>query len=201
MWAPARSRCAASTIRKLVDPRGRKINHGVILKVVVTNICGSDQHMVRGRTTAPAGLVSGPRNYGRGDRNRIRRRVHQGRRPRLDSIQRGLRSLPQLPGARDRSLSDGESRARRRRLRLCGYGRMDRWPGRVRHGSLRRLQLAEIPRQGAGYGEDSGSDLSHRYPADRISRLRQRRRDHGIDSSHIRRRTRRARRGRFRACC
>src|SRR3984885_10693677 len=44
---------------KLVDPRGRKINHGVILKVVVTNICGSDQHMVRGRTTAPAGLVLG----------------------------------------------------------------------------------------------------------------------------------------------
>jgi glutathione-independent formaldehyde dehydrogenase len=31
----------------------------VILKVVATNICGSDQHMVRGRTTAPAGLVLG----------------------------------------------------------------------------------------------------------------------------------------------
>jgi glutathione-independent formaldehyde dehydrogenase len=37
----------------------RKCNHGVILKVVSTNICGSDQHMVRGRTTAPAGLVLG----------------------------------------------------------------------------------------------------------------------------------------------
>ena len=43
----------------LVDPRGRKIEHGVILKVVSTNICGSDQHMVRGRTTAPQGLVLG----------------------------------------------------------------------------------------------------------------------------------------------
>ncbi|WP_119155369.1 formaldehyde dehydrogenase, glutathione-independent [Caldimonas tepidiphila] len=43
----------------MVDPRGRKIEHGVILKVVSTNICGSDQHMVRGRTTAPAGLVLG----------------------------------------------------------------------------------------------------------------------------------------------
>lgn len=43
----------------LVDPRGRKIEHGVILKVVSTNICGSDQHMVRGRTTAPVGLVLG----------------------------------------------------------------------------------------------------------------------------------------------
>jgi len=44
---------------KLVDPRGRKIEHGVILKVVSTNICGSDQHMVRGRTTAQKGLVLG----------------------------------------------------------------------------------------------------------------------------------------------
>jgi glutathione-independent formaldehyde dehydrogenase len=38
---------------------GRKCPHGVILKVVSTNICGSDQHMVRGRTTAPPGLVLG----------------------------------------------------------------------------------------------------------------------------------------------
>src|SRR3982751_500244 len=37
----------------------RKCEHGVILKIVTTNICGSDQHMVRGRTTAPAGLVLG----------------------------------------------------------------------------------------------------------------------------------------------
>lgn len=37
----------------------RKCEHGVILKVVTTNICGSDQHMVRGRTTAPSGLVLG----------------------------------------------------------------------------------------------------------------------------------------------
>ncbi len=37
----------------------RKCDHGVILKIVSTNICGSDQHMVRGRTTAPAGLVLG----------------------------------------------------------------------------------------------------------------------------------------------
>lgn len=37
----------------------RKCEHGVILKIVSTNICGSDQHMVRGRTTAPKGLVLG----------------------------------------------------------------------------------------------------------------------------------------------
>src|SRR5579862_8754577 len=38
---------------------GKEAPHGVILKVVTTNICGSDQHMVRGRTTAPPGLVLG----------------------------------------------------------------------------------------------------------------------------------------------
>src|SRR5499427_2600855 len=37
----------------------RKCEHGVILKIVSTNICGSDQHMVRGRTTAPKGIVLG----------------------------------------------------------------------------------------------------------------------------------------------
>merc|ERR1712166_1144866 len=33
----------------------RSCPHGVILKVVTTNICGSDQHMVRGRTSLPGG--------------------------------------------------------------------------------------------------------------------------------------------------
>src|SRR4051812_47419985 len=37
----------------------RKCEHGVIPKIVSTNICGSDQHMVRGRTTAPHGLILG----------------------------------------------------------------------------------------------------------------------------------------------
>ncbi|AJE49115.1 formaldehyde dehydrogenase, glutathione-independent [Celeribacter indicus] len=52
-------------VRDIPDPvmsapdDGRKLDHAVILKVVSTNICGSDQHMVRGRTTAPAGLVLG----------------------------------------------------------------------------------------------------------------------------------------------
>ena len=38
---------------------GRSVPHGAILKLVSTNICGSDQHMVRGRTTAPEGLILG----------------------------------------------------------------------------------------------------------------------------------------------
>jgi glutathione-independent formaldehyde dehydrogenase len=38
---------------------GRQLPHAAILRIVATNICGSDQHMVRGRTTAPAGLILG----------------------------------------------------------------------------------------------------------------------------------------------
>ena len=44
---------------RMVNPAGKQIDHGVIIKPVATNICGSDQHMVRGRTTAPVGLVLG----------------------------------------------------------------------------------------------------------------------------------------------
>jgi len=44
---------------KIVAPNAKEVDHGVILRIVSTNICGSDQHMVRGRTTAPSGLVLG----------------------------------------------------------------------------------------------------------------------------------------------
>ena len=44
---------------KLVDPRGNKCDHGVILKIVTTNICGSDQHIYHGRFAAPQGMVLG----------------------------------------------------------------------------------------------------------------------------------------------
>ncbi|NHN54503.1 formaldehyde dehydrogenase, glutathione-independent [Calidifontibacter sp. DB0510] len=37
----------------------QKAPHAAILKLVTTNICGSDQHMVRGRTTAPVGQTLG----------------------------------------------------------------------------------------------------------------------------------------------
>ena len=50
-------------VHSIDDPKlelgDRKCQHGVILKVVSTNICGSDQHMVRGRTTAPLGMILG----------------------------------------------------------------------------------------------------------------------------------------------
>src|SRR6266540_4223331 len=44
---------------ELQEQHNRQLQHGVILKVVATNICGSDQHMVRGRTTAPQGQTLG----------------------------------------------------------------------------------------------------------------------------------------------
>lgn len=44
---------------KMKNPKGKDVEHAAILKIVSTNICGSDQHMVRGRTTAPKGLVLG----------------------------------------------------------------------------------------------------------------------------------------------
>jgi len=56
---PGRVEVQSIDYPKLQNPQGKKIDHGVILKIVSTNICGSDQHMVRGRTTAPAGLVLG----------------------------------------------------------------------------------------------------------------------------------------------
>jgi glutathione-independent formaldehyde dehydrogenase len=37
----------------------KQAQHGAILRCVSTNICGSDQHMVRGRTTAPVGQTLG----------------------------------------------------------------------------------------------------------------------------------------------
>src|SRR5688572_33388812 len=57
---PGEVRIQGIDFPKLVDPTNKKkIEHGVILKIVSTNICGSDQHMVRGRTTAEAGLILG----------------------------------------------------------------------------------------------------------------------------------------------
>ena len=85
---------------------GRKMPHGAILKIVSTNICGSDQHMVRGRTTAPEGLVLGHEITGEvvevgpdvefikvGDIV-------------LGAVQHRLRPLPQLQGGQDRRLPE-----------------------------------------------------------------------------------------------
>jgi glutathione-independent formaldehyde dehydrogenase len=49
---------------KLQDPKGRKIDHAVILKLITTNICGSDLHIYHGRFAAPAGMQMGHENTG-----------------------------------------------------------------------------------------------------------------------------------------
>merc|ERR1712093_337821 len=42
-----------------LEHNNRKLEHAVILKVVSTNICGSDQHIYRGRFIVPKGHVLG----------------------------------------------------------------------------------------------------------------------------------------------
>lgn len=44
---------------QLPYPSLKHCEHGVIVKVILSGICGSDQHMVRGHTAAPSGLVLG----------------------------------------------------------------------------------------------------------------------------------------------
>ena len=137
----------------------RKCEHGVILKIVCTNICGSDQHMVRGPHHCAAGPGPRPRDHRRSDRSGPRRGVHQGRGSGLGSLQHRLRALPELQRARDTGICLNVNPARPgRRLRLRGHGRLGGRPGRIRDGAVCGFQSAEIPRQGAGHGEDQGPD-------------------------------------------
>jgi hypothetical protein len=84
------------------NPAGKTIDHGVILKVVTTNICGSDQHMVRGRTTAFGRHGAQTRDHRRSDRGSVESRRQnigkagqirhrQGRR-RIDGLRRRRRA-------------------------------------------------------------------------------------------------------------
>ena len=78
------------------DNVGRELPHGVILKIVSTNICGSDQHMVRGRTTAPAGLILGHEITGEViETGRDVEFIKKGDLV-LGAVQHRLRALPQL---------------------------------------------------------------------------------------------------------
>jgi glutathione-independent formaldehyde dehydrogenase len=61
---PHRMEVQDKSYPKLEDPKGRKIEHAVILKLVTTNICGSDLHIYNGRFAAPAGMVMGHENTG-----------------------------------------------------------------------------------------------------------------------------------------
>jgi hypothetical protein len=57
--APYTMTCDTLPYPKMERPDGKKIPHAVILKVVVSCICGSDLHMYRGRTNVGPGMVFG----------------------------------------------------------------------------------------------------------------------------------------------
>ncbi len=124
----------------------RKCEHGVILRVVTTNICGSDQHMVRGRTTAPQGLILG---------HEITGEVIEAGRD-VEFIKVGdLVSVPfniacgrcrNCKEGQDGHLPERQSGAARGSVRLRGHGGMGRRTGGVRDGSLCGFQSAEISR-------------------------------------------------------
>ena len=89
---------------KLADPKGRKIEHAVILKLVTTNICGSDLHIYHGRFAAPAGMVMGHENTGEVVEVGAPCRIYPERRYLFGSVQCRLRHLPHLQGAAYRCL-------------------------------------------------------------------------------------------------
>ena len=89
-------------VQDIADPQVRaraasKIEHGVILKVVLTNICGSDRHMVRGSRNRPAGMVL-DEITGEVIEKRLGCRDDRGGRSRFGAVQRRLWTLPHLPG-------------------------------------------------------------------------------------------------------
>lgn len=57
--SPRDMRVESLDFPKLVMPNGKKAPHGVILKMVATNICGSDLHIFRGSFPVPQGMVMG----------------------------------------------------------------------------------------------------------------------------------------------
>ena len=156
---------------KLVDPRGKKCDHGVIIKLVTTNICGSDLHIYRGRFVAPEGMVLGHENTGEVvETGRDVEFIKTGDSG-LGPLQRRMWSLPQLQGAAHRHLSQRQPRDPLRGLRLQPR-RLAGWAGRVHDGPLRRLPVAEVPRPGPGDGAHPRPHAPLGHPAHRVPRLR-----------------------------
>ncbi len=148
---------------------GRKLPHAAILRCVATNICGSDQHMVRGRTTAPEGLILGHEITGEV--------IETG--PGVEFIKEGdLCSVPfNIACGRCRMCKTGNTGVclnvnPDRPGSAYGYVDMGGWVG----GQAEYVvvpyadwNLLEVPRQGSGDGEDPRSDdavghLPHRLP-------------------------------------
>jgi glutathione-independent formaldehyde dehydrogenase len=125
----------------------RQCHHGVILKIVCTNICGSDQHMVRGRTTAPTGLILG---------HEITGEVLEAGRD-VEFIKVGdLVSVPfNIACGRCRNCREGKTGIclnvnPARPGAAYGYVDMGGWVGgcRVRDGAVRRFRLLKLGSKG-----------------------------------------------------
>ena len=144
--------------------------------------------MVRGRTTAPEGLILGHEITG--EVVEVGRDVEFIKKGDLvlGAVQHRLRPLPQLQGGQDRRLPERQPGPAGLGLRLRRHGRLGRRPGRVRDGALRRLEPAEVPRQGPGAGEDPRPDDAVGHLPDRLPRRLHRRRDDRVDGLHRRRR-------------
>ena len=149
---------------------GRPLPHAAILRVVSTNICGSDQHMVRGRTTAPEGLILGHEITGEV--------IEVG--PGVEYIQVGdLCSVPfNIACGRCRMCKEGHTGVclnvnPDRPGSAYGYVDMGGWVGGQAEYALvpvRRLEPPEVPRQGPGDGEDPRPDHAVGHLPDRLPR-------------------------------
>ena len=156
---------------KLVDPRGKTCDHGVILKIVTTNICGSDQHIYRGRFPAPKGMILGHENTGEV--------IEVGRD--VEFLKKG--DLVSVPF----NVACGRCRnCRERHTEVCmnvnpevacgAYGfNLGGWQGGQADYMMvpyADFAAAEVPRQRPGDGEDQGPHPPLGHPADRLPRLR-----------------------------
>ena len=163
---------------------GRKLPHAAILKVVSTNICGSDQHMVRGRTTAPEGLILGHEITGEV--------IETG--PGVEFIKKGdLCSVPfNIACGRCRNCKEGHTGVCEhvnpdRPGSAYGYVDMGGWVGGQAEYALvpvRRLEPPEVPRQGPGDGEDPRPDDAVGHLPDRLPRRLHGGREVGLDGLH-----------------
>ena len=159
----------------------RKCHHGVILKIVTTNICGSDQHMVRGRTTAPHGLVLG---------HEITGEVIEAGRD-VEFIKVGdLVSVPfNIACGRCRNCKEGKTGIclnvnPARPGAAYGYVDMGGWVGGQAEYVMvpyADFNLLKLPGQRPGHGEDQGHHPALRHLPHGIPRRGDGRRGSGFD--------------------
>ena len=171
----------------------------MILKLVTTNICGSDQHMVRGRTTAPVGQTLGHEITGEiveigddvlfhkvGDICSVPFNIACGRCRMCNEGKTGicLNVNPARAGA------------------AYGYVDMGGWIGGQAEYVMvpfADFNLLRFPDRDAGAGEDPRPDDALGHLPDRLPRRLHGRRDHRLDGVRRRCRPGRPRRGVLRA--